>query len=651
MGQQNKAAADYTSTWLQNYHSEYPSYSSQAPSQMSFASSVSKISVDTVLTVVTEIPSNEGVHASSASASASSYSENADPMIYQRINEYISQMTMALYNEDESAKRKALSGLYSHAKYFAYVTDIVCLQMMIDQLFRNMAGLRSAPELVNRALSILYEVTRRPNCMYALHGLIRHYDGKPVHILCHFLNPSEKYCNYVMSILYTLFAHKEHGRSYRNCARHVTVVQRLMDVASSSSSMHRYIALDNVRLLMTGHSELKGFFVKSSGMEVCLSILERETNERLLFAAVSVIGLIFTGQDPYVDSDVAHFIRCGGVQILGKLLDHGSPRLLRKIMYCLCSVSDSSSLAELNFDIALYRTVQVLGSADTELVHDASGFLMNASAQNRKANKFLHDNNAIHNLTSLASMMSLCLATTVTPTEKKLSHGILEHSLRALVNLTQRYEDDTYVFSACQQLLQPHNDVHPLQPFLNVLDYSSADLVETQSSVVKILTKIIEKVDAQCANFVGVYASTEGGGNFASVTLRLLARSTDTMRWTPEEKRSDKLKLRTLIHLLLKLINLLLGNEVFLRDFALLSRRHGQNPVKLVRIFDDLELEVAAMTMIYFLAKDTELASFWMPDSTSIKIFNLCLKSDQLQLREAADSVRLRLIGVNNGMR
>lgn len=60
-----------------------------------------------------------------------------------------------------------------------------------------------------------------------------------------------------MSILYALFTQRDHGRCYRNCARHVGVVQKLLTIAATDNLLHRYIALDNIRLLLAGRSDLK----------------------------------------------------------------------------------------------------------------------------------------------------------------------------------------------------------------------------------------------------------------------------------------------------------------------------------------------------------------------------------------------------------
>lgn len=74
----------------------------------------------------------------------------------------------------------------------------------------------------------------------------------------------------------------------------------------------------------------------------------------------------------------------------------------------------------------------------------------------------------------------------MSPAEKKNRHGIVENSLRALVNLTQKYEHKPNLVSACQQLLVAKGDIRPLQWLLNLLAYSTKDLVELQYRAIKV---------------------------------------------------------------------------------------------------------------------------------------------------------------------
>lgn len=70
------------------------------------------------------------------------------------------------------------------------------------------------------------------------------------------------------------------------------------------------------------------------------------------------------------------------LKIIANHLNHGSPRFLQKISRCLTLISDSPALVEQNIDKSLEMVLQILGSADMELVYNATGFLGNAQTKN-----------------------------------------------------------------------------------------------------------------------------------------------------------------------------------------------------------------------------------------------------------------------------
>ncbi|KAK6014303.1 hypothetical protein OSTOST_20338, partial [Ostertagia ostertagi] len=155
-------------------------------------------------------------------------------------------------------------------------------------------------------------------------------------------------------------------------------VRQLMIILGSTSSSHKSLIIDSIRMLITRNLPLKDFFVRSKGMEKLLEFMSCEHEEKVLrSSATTLLTLISTESAKYG----IEFVRLEGVQILGNLLSHGSTMLLHEILHCLAAVGDlKEALETQDISSTIVSVLQLMGAHDPILVNHGTAFLLNVSA-------------------------------------------------------------------------------------------------------------------------------------------------------------------------------------------------------------------------------------------------------------------------------
>ncbi|VDN27759.1 unnamed protein product, partial [Cylicostephanus goldi] len=130
-----------------------------------------------------------------------------------------------------------------------------------------------------------------------------------------------------------------------------------MIILGSTSSSHKSLIIDSIRMLITRNLPLKDFFVRSKGMEKLLEFMTSEHEEKVLrSSATTLLTLISTESAKYG----IEFVRLEGVQIFGNLLSHGSTMLLHELLHCLAAVGDLKEALETQATMVAERAPDTL---------------------------------------------------------------------------------------------------------------------------------------------------------------------------------------------------------------------------------------------------------------------------------------------------
>ncbi|KAI1725365.1 armadillo repeat-containing protein wrm-1 [Ditylenchus destructor] len=608
--------SSYAELWMQEHHNAgFSFYSSNAPSIISnnsITSRLSAISIDTQLSVSTDIgdipfalPQFQNTEQSAVQASTS-FSENIDPFFIQQLNDHLLSLTNKLIGSDEKGKYEALHSLYNMAKkkYFMYCTDPSKLQPILEQFLCIMRTQYSQSNIIHIIFRVLHEMTFCKTSLEAIRLEFISTNGSLIHIICDFLSPEEKYCFLVTKLLQSLFSQQYFGRHYRNL------------------------------ICVSAARELKRTFVMNGGIEMCLQLMGEYNDEKLLYRIAYLITEVVKG-DQNAKSFVDYFVRVGGIQIFASYLNHGSPRLLQTIAMCLAAVSDSYESRHQILDLALERVIQILGSTDIQLVYHATGFLANIQSTNQMTKVYLHNNKAIENLMCVLNVWSV--STPSSSAHKERIDDILDNVLIAIGNLTVNYPvlpvcgDIPFVQSACQQIMISEK-YHAAKIFLNLL-VSDRPMLRTR--IFMILNRTLENIQDALNLFVNVYDSYHST-NYPLNAFNLLFNAIH--EYLMQNQIDKQQKCRMLVKRILKFLFNLADYNEFYDQIVDLSRSFN-NPALLLPMLNNVELEFNLMKLLFKLSQSRALISFWANSPEICNIFERFCCSNELTISSYAKRI------------
>uniref|UniRef100_A0A914PW19 Uncharacterized protein n=1 Tax=Panagrolaimus davidi TaxID=227884 RepID=A0A914PW19_9BILA len=150
------------------------------------------------------------------------------------------------------------------------------------------------------------------------------------------------------------------------------------------------ISMDTLTRIIAHSNLLKTQFMEQNGIKIVLNIIANENQEKILFRAAE---LLLCSLQTNNDNITTRFIKLNGIDICSRLLDHGSSRLLIKLVECIGSVCDK--LSNTNFDPteSFQYLIKLIGSQDHNLESKVVGCLGNMISNNNRSKKLLCDLN------------------------------------------------------------------------------------------------------------------------------------------------------------------------------------------------------------------------------------------------------------------
>ncbi|PIO74111.1 hypothetical protein TELCIR_03880 [Teladorsagia circumcincta] len=278
-----------------------------------------------------------------------------------------------------------------------------------------------------------------------------------VHIIAKYLMPDHPFTAWTV-IAFTAILRKKDLRGFRRMCRNEYFVRQLMIILASTSSSHKSLIIDSIRMLITRNLPLKDFFVRSKGMEKLLEFMSCEHEEKVLrSSATTLLTLISTESAKYG----IEFVRLEGVQILGNLLSHGSTMLLHEILHCLAAVGDLKEALETQASMVAAQAPDTLLS----VLNHRNNYLTIPLANVRQLIASITDNVLIclANLTRNQDECgrAACIQNNFSEPERIHRRKQIDRVLRLLATLSKSEE----LLHQITAIFREHNPLPLLRPF------------------------------------------------------------------------------------------------------------------------------------------------------------------------------------------
>uniref|UniRef100_A0A7E5A1A7 Trithorax group protein osa n=1 Tax=Panagrellus redivivus TaxID=6233 RepID=A0A7E5A1A7_PANRE len=478
----------YANNWLNShYRGGYGSAPGSRPgsvmSTMSTATVASNFSTMSGLSVITDV--TEMNNCFMANSQNHTPSEN-QPIIPSDIDAIITNLNATLWNFTETLRNitasknqknlpdlqqcmPTVTAIHNYAKNHTldYVgrrrvlTDMCCLLLNLlhyaHEVYHDDQAIRTILETVQ---TLLHEHPREfpmpkppppPPAKSAFIKFMKENRQYGANFFVQFLVPNKDYTKYALKIVAALFVIHETTikkneieipvPSWRQCLQNIKdIVVIFLRVIKHELQTHREVALMCLNNIVMARHDLKIELCKHHGVEIVLELLQKDTDEPLFFRVTLLLSSLLK---PISDSDLGicqHFIKLGGVTVCAKLLDHGSPRLLRALVECIKTVSDlPETTTTPSWDWEnLYRMLKVIGSSDYKLDSDIMGCLANLAGKNDYVKQYLVTYNAPSILMRMLYSLENPKFASWMPAERD---EFIDHTLWALQVLVNKYKD------------------------------------------------------------------------------------------------------------------------------------------------------------------------------------------------------------------
>ncbi|KAK6743271.1 hypothetical protein RB195_010496 [Necator americanus] len=542
---------------------------SLASGGMSVVSGVSQISLGnmsqlSICTQLTEAPYLQVPHYQPTSGASSV--ENIDPSNIYEINRQVNTLIVSLKHDDPEIRRKAANSVQGMARQrlLAMVTNQATLRELICYFLQFVLE-HTIEQNITQLMQSIFNILNCRICFVVIQD--RYIQQILVHIIAKYLIPDHPFTAWSV-IAFTAILRKKDLRAFRRMCRNDYFVRQLMIILASTSSSHKSLIIDSIRMLITRNLPLKDFFVRSKGMEKLLEFMTCEHEEKVLrSSATTLLTLISTESAKYG----IEFVRLEGVQIFGNLLSHGSTMLLHEILHCLAAVGDlREALETQDITNTMISVLQLMGAHDPILVNHGTAFLLNASANNARNKALMVAERAPDTLLSVLNHRNNYLTIPI-PNVRQLITSITDNVLICLANLTRN--QDECGRNACIQIARKADSAKTL---LNVLASGSVECQNRALMVIFNANLCTPEYKLFFLDTVDDYNQS----NLVTFILRLLWNNFGQFNNYPEIERAHR---RKQIDRVLRLLVLLSKSEDLLEQIAAIFRDH--NPLPLLRPF------------------------------------------------------------------
>ncbi|KAJ1347795.1 hypothetical protein KIN20_002958 [Parelaphostrongylus tenuis] len=538
--------------------------------------------------------------------SGASSVENIDPSNIYEINRQVNALIMSLRHDDPEIRRKAANSVQSFARQrlLAMVTNHATLRELICHFLQFVLE-HTIEQNITQLMQSIFNILNCRTCFVVMQD--RYIQQILVHIIAKYLLPDHPFTAWTV-IAFTAILRKKDLRAFRRMCRNEYFVHQLMVILASTSTSHKSLIIDSIRMLITKNLPLKEYFVRSKGMAKLLEFMSCEHEEKVLrSSATTLLTLISTESAKYG----IEFVRLEGVQTFGNLLAHGSTMLLHEVLHCLAAVGDlKEALETQDIGNAIASVLQLMGAHDPILVNHGTAFLLNVSANSIRNKMSMVAAHAPDTLLSVLNHRNNYL-TIPLANVRQLIASITDNVLICLTNLTRNHDECGR--NACIQIARKPDSAKTL---LNVL---ASGNVECQNRVLMVLYNTNLCIPDYKLFFLDT-VDDYNQSNLVTFILRLLWNNFVQFNNFPD---SDRAHHRKQIDRVFRLLAVLSKSEELLEQMTAIFREH--NPLPLLRPFrtNDFGPHRDFLEFLDVLSSDpkrADLASKWLstPESQQI---------------------------------
>jgi len=317
----------------------------------------------------------------------------AQPTAVQRLSEPSQMLKHAVvnlinYQDDADLATKAIPELI---KLLNDEDQVVVSQaaMMVHQLSKKEASrhaIMNSPLMVAalvRAISNTNDLESTKGAVGTLHNLSMHKQGLlaifksgGIPALVKLLSsPVESVLFYTITTLHNLLLHQEGSKM---AVRLAGGLQKMVALLQRNNVKFLAIVTDCLQILAYGNQECKLIILASQGPQELVRIMRSYDYEKLLWTTSRVLKVLSV-----CSSNKPSIVESGGMQALAMHLGHVSTRLVQNCLWTLRNLSDAGTKVD-NLDNLMQGLVQLLGSADVNIVTCAAGILSNLTCNNQK---------------------------------------------------------------------------------------------------------------------------------------------------------------------------------------------------------------------------------------------------------------------------
>uniref|UniRef100_A0AC34GUX7 Uncharacterized protein n=1 Tax=Panagrolaimus sp. ES5 TaxID=591445 RepID=A0AC34GUX7_9BILA len=435
-----------------NYFPNYSSGGSRPESVMSNFSTLSVATNMSELSVITNA-SHFSTHMGGGSSASMYPNHNTYPPSsfpsYERQsqvsmshpNDYLEKLTMAVEKGLDCNEELLEAKSRAKTQFFEYVGQEYLARFVRTLFCKLYASCSKKPE----------DFVIAGNVINVFHSLL-HYNiqppqrGRAKFEIIRFIRKQEKAISLFLSVLQTDLGFEfkkllinnintviHEARKFSNIKvtiqEHPNIVSTYLSFLQCDNKIIYSISMDSLSRIISGSDKLKRQFMDQNGIELVLNIIANENQEKILYRAAELLSYAVSTDN---DSIALRFINGHGIDICARLLDHGSSRLLYKLVECIQNVCDK--LSSTNFDAAksFKHLIMLIGTQDHCLESKVIGCLGNMISNNDRNKKMLCDLNVPTNLLRAI----VCFTDPTTPIYGKIKTDLLDNILFVLQGLT-----------------------------------------------------------------------------------------------------------------------------------------------------------------------------------------------------------------------
>jgi catenin beta 1 len=289
----------------------------------------------------------------------------------------IPELIRLLQDDDQNVARQAASTMYQLARKEAPRHAIIANAHLIPAIVKVLST-NDDPETVKSLAGTLQAISGSPK------GLLAIFKSGGIPALIKMLSsPIDKVVHYSLTTLHNILQHQ--GEEAKRAVILAGGVQKMVGLLSKDNAQLRFLALltDCLEILAFQNPSSKAIIVSNHGTAQLVRLLQIHRNyEKLLFTTCRLLKVLSVD-----NTNKQAIIEEGGMNVLGNLLEHHSPRLVMNALWTLRNLSDQATKAD-GLDDLLRKCVNMLESNEIGIVMCCVGILSNLTCNNAR-NKIL----------------------------------------------------------------------------------------------------------------------------------------------------------------------------------------------------------------------------------------------------------------------